>query len=314
MTTSTLIPCPDARCLAFPFADQDEVDAHVVSGQHVFEITRRAGFRTETPAPPVPSTSTGSPGDSSRPRLVAPSEKAVAYLRTLLAERDGDLVEGIRLGLNAHREAGTLSAKVVSDAIDALKAIPVAKCCQHADEDHQAGVGCTARLDAEVWCPCKRRQDAPTPGAGTIDRAALEAIPAGRYLVGETFVRVDRPAEGQWAGFVFVKVSKDADGDGHRAALLNPNARTAKVDEAHRSVVEALVEDAWSHAIAYARSQHACGICNRKIETKESIERGIGPVCAAKFGVEVKSGAAPARPRSSRRHGNPRGPFRNRGW
>jgi hypothetical protein len=37
-------------------------------------------------------------------------------------------------------------------------------------------------------------------------------------------------------------------------------------------------------AIKYGRLTGACAICGRHLENKESIERGIGPICAERFG------------------------------
>jgi hypothetical protein len=37
-------------------------------------------------------------------------------------------------------------------------------------------------------------------------------------------------------------------------------------------------------AIAYGKTQGECAICGRRLDNPESIERGIGPICADKFG------------------------------
>jgi hypothetical protein len=36
--------------------------------------------------------------------------------------------------------------------------------------------------------------------------------------------------------------------------------------------------------LLYGRSEHHCGHCGRLIINDESIERGIGPVCAGRMG------------------------------
>jgi hypothetical protein len=101
--------------------------------------------------------------------------KQVAFIRTLLAERDGNsAAEAIRDGLNSARTDGPISRKLASSAIECLLKIKVAKA-------------------------------AAAPEAAT-------AVPEGHYATTSRtgtndldFWRVDRPTEGRWAGRVFVK-------------------------------------------------------------------------------------------------------------
>lgn len=54
------------------------------------------------------------------------------------------------------------------------------------------------------------------------------------------------------------------------------NEMTAAVAAACANPVE--------QAIEYGRMTGACSCCNRELTNPESIERGIGPVCAKKYG------------------------------
>jgi hypothetical protein len=43
--------------------------------------------------------------------------------------------------------------------------------------------------------------------------------------------------------------------------------------------------DPLAASIAYGRRTGQCSICGRLLENAESIERGIGPICAGNFGL-----------------------------
>lgn len=88
------------------------VDAFAAEPEHGARDDRPTG--RVAPVPTTPTT-----------RSDAPSEKQTKFLRSLLAEREGiPAAEGVRSTLNRHREAGTLTKKVVSLSIEALLAIP----------------------------------------------------------------------------------------------------------------------------------------------------------------------------------------------
>lgn len=109
---------------------------------------------------------------------------------------------------------------------------------------------------------------------------SAEVVPAGRYAVATeagaintlAFYKVDRPTEGRWAGYVFVKhiVSDDEQRMGRAAgeAIL-------------RKIAAVGAEAAMA---AYGHEIGECGMCSRTLTNDESRERGIGPICAAKAG------------------------------
>ena len=107
---------------------------------------------------------------------------------------------------------------------------------------------------------------APTPA---ID------VPAGRYAVeiGGVlgFFKVDRPTEGRWAGYVFVKqMASDTE---------------YPVRGTRRGVVlDAIAADPQAASTRYGQEIGACGVCGRTLTDEDSRARGIGPICADKMG------------------------------
>lgn len=49
-------------------------------------------------------------------------------------------------------------------------------------------------------------------------------------------------------------------------------------------IVLAVCADPWAAAKAYGQVEGACCVCSRRLTRKTSIEAGIGPICAGKFG------------------------------
>lgn len=104
-------------------------------------------------------------------------------------------------------------------------------------------------------------------------------VPAGRYAVvnpssGVTeFFKVDRPEDGKWAGYVFVKQQASDD--------LFP-VKGARRDE----ILGRIAVDARAAMVLYGHELGACGNCGRTLTDEVSRAMGIGPDCAAKLGYE----------------------------
>lgn len=100
-------------------------------------------------------------------------------------------------------------------------------------------------------------------------------VPAGRYAIevnGEIkFYKVDRPTQGRWAGWTFVKVQ--ASDEFYRVK-----------GAAARSILEQIEQDPIEASKRYGREIGRCGVCNRTLTQPESIAAGIGPICAANTG------------------------------
>lgn len=102
-------------------------------------------------------------------------------------------------------------------------------------------------------------------------------VPAGRYAVAIDdeplgFFVVDRPTEGRWAGYVFVKqMASDTE-------YPVRGGRKARV-------LQAIVQDTPMRAsLRYGKELGVCGVCGRTLTDENSRAQGIGPICAAKMG------------------------------
>jgi hypothetical protein len=101
-------------------------------------------------------------------------------------------------------------------------------------------------------------------------------VPAGRYAIEEggvlKFFVVDRPTEGHWAGWVFLKIQ--ASDETYR---IKDRARC-------EFIYKAIAHDPAAASRRYGIELGHCGVCGRTLTDPESIARGIGPVCAGRMG------------------------------
>lgn len=125
------------------------------------------------------------------------------------------------------------------------------------------------------------------PAAATpapVDAIDLTPVPAGFYAVpdGETRLKVQikKPgASSRWQGHIFV-----SDGAGYGAGRnYGKQAPGGKYRGQIEPQLRAIAADPRAAMAAYGRLTGSCGVCGRLLEDKESIERGIGPVCFNKF-------------------------------
>lgn len=145
---------------------------------------------------------------------------------------------------------------------------------------------CSELLDSMLATAKEWRADrpkAPVAASPAVD------VPAGRYAVegddGELkFYRVDRPTEGRWAGYTFVKVQ--AGDEFHRL----PSRRTEE------GVLAKIAADPKAAAVAYGKAIGRCSSCGRTLTNNISRELGIGPVCGGRvFGDEFSTEVRAAR-------------------
>jgi hypothetical protein len=105
---------------------------------------------------------------------------------------------------------------------------------------------------------------------------AEPAVPAGRYAVEVDgalgFFRVDRPAEGRWAGRTFVSVQASDEFYPVRA-----RARRARV-------LAAIAADPAAASARYGQELGVCGVCGRTLTDATSRQIGIGPICRERMG------------------------------
>ena len=109
-------------------------------------------------------------------------------------------------------------------------------------------------------------------------RALAADIPAGRYATREAdgtvkFYRIDKPEQGKWAGYVFLKIQASDD--------EFPVKSAARQMAVYSAILEAGVRES---SALYGVTIGSCGVCGRTLTDAESIADGIGPVCARKMG------------------------------
>lgn len=160
--------------------------------------------------------------------------------------------------------ARTNSAEVVAARIDWLEKQPIAK--QSPVQDYPRH-----DVDSDTHKAAEARHAAKaTPGR--------VEVPEGRYaVVGEDhvtrFYKVDRPTEGRWAGYVFVKVQASDE-------LHNLRSKASRNDVLRR-IAEAGIEASMA---LYGKELGKCGHCGRTLTDEESRAYGIGPICRGKMG------------------------------
>lgn len=145
-------------------------------------------------------------------------------------------------------------------------------------------------------CPWDCQRAFYAPGPKPIARETQAAwdsldVPAGRYAVPSAtgqndldFYRVDRPAEGKWAGYVFVRRIVGGQGD--------QRLRASEAADTCARIVRAGVRDSLA---AYGHAIGECGVCGRTLTDEQSRAVGIGPVCAGRFDAAAKAACVAAR-------------------
>lgn len=108
-------------------------------------------------------------------------------------------------------------------------------------------------------------------------RDELPNLPHAHYAVEHEgvlkFYRVDKPQEGRWTGYTFVKVQASDEYYPIKAAAR----RTEIIDLILAAGPQAAME-------RYGREIGRCGHCHRTLTNPESLARGIGPICASRMG------------------------------
>jgi hypothetical protein len=88
------------------------------------------------------------------------------------------------------------------------------------------------------------------------------------------------PATGNNAGAIYIKA-----GDTYLGKIAGGKLfKSRECDDQTASSILVAAADPEAAAIAYGRRFGSCAICARELTNGESIDRGIGPICAEKFG------------------------------
>jgi len=84
----------------------------------------------------------------------------------------------------------------------------------------------------------------------------------------------------QWDGMIFVK-----EGDKKLGWIKNGKfTRRSECTDAEEAAILDACTDPLKAALAYGQRWSVCACCGRELTNKESIERGIGPICAETYG------------------------------
>ncbi|AWN04246.1 hypothetical protein FDJ57_gp45 [Gordonia phage Sour] len=209
---------------------------------------------------------------------IDPSEGQINYLADLLAERnwaDFDNKKYVSRAATISIAIDVATGKLSSGTMFLTAPFLGGKVNQAL---HQGKVDQLTKASASAmidWLQGLPRKAA----SATANQVETPEVPAGRYAVatedGATnelaFYKVDRPTEGRWAGFVFVKLMRSD--EEVRLSRAAGNAILAKIAEVG-------AEEA---SKAYGREIGECGVCGRTLTNDDSRAMGIGPKCAEKF-------------------------------
>ena len=188
-----------------------------------------------------------------------PSEKQVDYLLGLQESRV--LPDGYKAVTRG--EAFLMERPTVSSAIELLKH------CQKGDSGNRQKSW--DNIPEGRYALYKPGPD-DTPGAYSyVDRQDLVPPSYGKWM----FYQVDKPTEGRWKGYTFVKMLIGAPGSYRKESL--------KVGAAMK-VLERINEDPKKAMLDYGLQSGVCGRCSSPLTDPDSLARGIGPKCAAKSG------------------------------
>jgi hypothetical protein len=236
----------------------------------------------QTAAEPVAESVSFRKGSGSGRQVKAEREatdKQKAFLRTLLAERDGNAdAEVVRVALNAAREVGPVSAKLASASITRLLEIP--KGVVLGDAPPIASAPVKRNLYAGPCNACGRRVAAE---AGFVQKGD-----EGKWVVWHEVCPTSFPfPEGRYA--LLPGEETDGEGgirfyhlvDGEVFVMASDNEFPVSQATAERVIAEIAFDPAAASA-RYGREIGQCGVCHRTLTNEASREAGIGPVCANK--------------------------------
>jgi DNA-directed RNA polymerase subunit RPC12/RpoP len=217
------------------------------------------------------------------PRVDGPTDRQIAFFRTLVAEKlpdaPADYVENVLA-------AAGMSKRTMSSLIDTLVATPAGAVTPPADVRPNRYAGRCAKCGTQVAEGAGVL--AGSKGAWTVEclpgactaapvaapAAPLADVPAGHYAIASTgtndlaFYRVDRPADGRHAGRTFVKLIVG----GHPDSNVRNAAIPGILD---RIATAGTVES----ARLYGTELGQCSRCNRTLTDETSRSLGIGPEC-----------------------------------
>lgn len=139
-----------------------------------------------------------------------------------------------------------------------------------------------AKRDAARQASLQRVQEAQQVDTTKVEQAFASASQTLRSpklrLAGLTISRA-KP-ESKNPGALYVKADGEYAGKIMGGKLICVRETTPETE----ARIVAVLNDPQGAAIAYGRMTGQCSCCGRPLSNKESVDRGIGPVCAEKFG------------------------------
>ena len=110
--------------------------------------------------------------------------------------------------------------------------------------------------------------------------AATDKGKKARLIAGEGYKFTLAPDSGKNPGCVYVAF------DGDYLAKITPTGELLgyKLAQKHIDSIQAIAKDPLTEVRAYGQRFGKCGVCNRTLTNKISIERGIGPICEGRIG------------------------------
>jgi cytochrome c553 len=147
------------------------------------------------------------------------------------------------------------------------------------DYDFTLAAKCVAKLQLRKNQRIADKAATKREGAQrTFTRQGYPDVPAGRYAVQSRtgnndldFFRVDRPTEGRWEGYTFVK------------RIIGGHDDTAIRGAEARQALQAIIDAGTFVAGAlYGQTIGKCGRCGRHLTDETSREQGYGPECITK--------------------------------
>lgn len=192
------------------------------------------------------------------------TERQASFIRTLLDEREWPSHwSGTPDVARERLAAGTVSKQMASTVIEGLLAAP------------------------------RRSKAAREPGAHPSVVADHEGqpvdVPASQYAIRSEgvwkFYRVTKPTTGRWAGRVFVD---------HLVGSPGAFRKYPVKGQAASRVLTAIAQATYADgdrdltgpeaaAVAFSREHGVCAACSSPLTDPDSIELGLGPVCAGRF-------------------------------
>ena len=160
-----------------------------------------------------------------------------------------------------YRAKGDLSEKQIAAAYNVIESVEKKAAERSEKRDEKSGTVDMARI----------REMFETASGGGLKRPVFRT---------QTLKLSLAPATGNNPGAIYVKYN-DAYagkivGDEFKANSFAPADTLAQLIE--------IAADPLGVAVKYGRVTGSCGCCGRELTVKESVERGIGPICAEKWG------------------------------